>query len=450
MTQPPPVRPSVSQIPDYVPGRQPEGLDAVKLSSNENPFGPLPTVTAAIAQAGAQCNRYPDMGASALREALAQHHGCAREQVVVGTGSSGVLYALLQALCDSRLDAAGAVGDVSAQQAGQAALSDRDDAPSEVICAWRSFEAYPIATALAGARLVPVPLTEPGHPLGPWHHDLEAMAAAITARTRVVLLCSPNNPTGTVICAQRVRDFLAQIPPHVVVVLDQAYVQFAEDDQSLSEQGTNGQGANEQGANEQGTRDQADNRQPDDSLLPNDSLSQWLSNPQVLILRTFSKAYGLAGLRVGYGLGHQQLVSAITKASVPFGVSAVAQHAALASLDTTAQQELHERVQAVVQQRGHVSTRLRQIFGPSVVADSGANFVWVQLGDHAAAFAQHCLQQGVAVRPFAADAHWPHAGVRVTVGAQAENERLLEAAATFTVSYPCADELASSGWNGRE
>lgn len=354
---------AVAGIPSYVPGRIAAGLDAVKLSSNENPYPPLPCVLQAVQRAGRECNRYPDMACTQLVQAIAEHHQADPAQVVVGTGSSAVLYAAMQAFAGP--------GD-------------------EVVYPWRSFEAYPIAAQVAGASPVPVALG-PG-----WEHDLPALVAAITPCTRVVMLCTPNNPTGTALSAQQVREVLRQVPEHVLVVLDQAYVQFiTQADAQLGE--------------------------------PSVWLQQW---PNLLVLRTFSKAYGLAGLRVGYALAHPHVAAALRSASVPFGVSGVAQAAALACLHE-GQLQLQARVEQVVAAREQLQGGLVQVFGEQVVAPSHANFIWLHLQGRSQAFAEHCLQQSVAVRVFPADAIWPQEGVRVSVGTVEENARLLRIAQDF-------------------
>jgi histidinol-phosphate aminotransferase len=346
----PPTRSGLDAVPSYVPGRPPAPVDGVvtyKVSSNENPYPPLAGVLAVVERAAARMNRYPDMFSAALVTAVAGHVGVPVERVAVGTGSVGVLGQLLAATC--------AAGD-------------------EVVFAWRSFEAYPIVVGVSGATGVPVPLGPGGR------HDLEAMAAAVTGRTRVVLLCTPNNPTGPAIRADELDRFLARVPADVLVVIDEAYREFVRD--------------------------------PD---VP-DAVDVHRAHTNVAVLRTFSKAYGLAGLRVGYGIAHPRLADALRKTAVPFGVSAMAQEAAVASL--AAEDELLERVAALVAERTRVLAALRQQGWD--VPDSEANFVWLPLGDGATAFAQTCAQAGLSVRPFAGD------GVRCTVAEVEANDRLIE------------------------
>ena len=351
----PPIRPSLEAIPTYVPGRPPgprQGTPSYKLSSNENPFPPLPGVLDAVATSAERLNRYPDMGASALYEAIADRFGVPTSDLAAATGSVAVLYHLLQATC--------AEGD-------------------EVVYAWRSFEAYPIAVGITGARSVQVPLA-PGA-----RHDLDAMAAAITDRTRVVLVCTPNNPTGPAVTGAELRDFVARVPGDVVVVVDEAYHEFVRDPEV------------------------------------GDASDLYRERDNVVVLRTFSKAYGLAGLRVGFGIAPARLAGAIRKASLPFGVSQIAQDAAIASL--AVEDELFKRVEALAGERDRVLDGLRAAGWE--VPDSQANFVWLQLGDDTTDFAAACEEAGVAVRPFAGD------GARVSIGETEANDIFLDVAARW-------------------
>lgn len=349
MTSPAPRR-VVQSLPAYVPGARAGDTGAFKLSSNENPFPPLDGVREAVARAAAEINRYPDMFAVDLVEALAARHGVHPSAVVAGCGSVAVLGHLLEAFCDA--------GD-------------------EVVHAWRSFEAYPIAVSLKGAVGVTVPLDAAGR------HDLPAMASAVSPRTRVVLVCSPNNPTGPAVHRAELVDFLAAVPDDVVVVLDEAYTEFVRD--------------------------------PD---VP-DGVAVLAEHPNVVVLRTFSKAYGLAGLRVGYALAHPDVARAVRTASTPFGVNHLAQVAALASLRVEA--ELAERVDAIVAERVRVLAGLRDQGWP--VPDSQANFVWLPTGAGTSDLAADAVAHGLLVRPFAGE------GIRVTVGEPAANDRVLEVAA---------------------
>lgn len=261
-----------------------------KLSSNENPYPPLPGVLAAATEAAGNMNRYPDMGALDLLEALSERFDVPVEHLALGTGSVAVLYHLLQAAC--------ADGD-------------------EVVYAWRSFEAYPIAVQLTGATSVQVPLTEDAR------HDFKAMEAALTDRTRVVLVCTPNNPTGPVVRRDELLAFLDVVPRNVLVVVDEAYREFIREPEAI------------------------------------DGTEIYRDRPNVVVLRTFSKAYGLAGFRVGYAIGHPPVIAAIRKCALPFGVSEVAQAAAIASL--RAEEELLARVDDLVTERTRVLGELRAV-----------------------------------------------------------------------------------------
>ena len=354
----PPIRSALDEIPVYKPGKPPAprpGLATYKLSSNENPYDPLPGVLKAVTASLAAFNRYPDMGCAGLYARLSARFGVPESNLAAGTGSVAVLYHLLQATCGD--------GD-------------------EVVYAWRSFEAYPIAVELTGARSVRVPLTDSAE------HDLDAMAAAITGRTRVVIVCTPNNPTGPAVKGEALRAFIDRVPRDVVVVVDEAYLEFVRD--------------------------------PDvaDGI---DLYCELDEHQNVVVLRTFSKAYGLAGMRVGYAVAPVPIASAIRKCALPFGVSTMAQTAAVASLDHEA--ELFERVEALVVER----TRVREaLLGQGwTVPDSQANFVWLPLGDATVEFATACADAGVMVRPFPGD------GVRVSIGETAANDVFLGVAAQF-------------------
>ena len=345
-------RPALDDVPAYQPGRPPQRTDdrpLYKLSSNENPYPPLPGVLAAATAAVKEMNRYPDMGCAGLLEALSGRFGVPVSNLAVGTGSVALLYHLLQAAC--------AEGD-------------------EVIYAWRSFEAYPIAVRLTGATSVQVPLTDGAR------HDFKAMEAALTERTRVVLICTPNNPTGPVVHREELLAFLDAVPRNVLVVLDEAYREFVREPASV------------------------------------DGVELYRDRPNVVVLRTFSKAYGLAGFRVGYAVGHPPAIAAIRKCALPFGVSQVAQATAVASLE--AEDELLERVEALVVERSRVVDELRAAGWD--VPETHANFVWLPLGDDTLAFSEAVQAEGVSVRPF------PGEGARVTIGEREANNLFLAVA----------------------
>lgn len=333
------VRADISEIPSYVPGKR--LADALKLSSNEVTHPPLPAAVAAMAEAAAAANRYPDMGATDLVHAIAKHLKLRPEQVAVGCGSSALCQQLVQITCTT--------GD-------------------EVVFPWRSFEAYPIFARVAGATPRPVPLTA-DHRV-----DLPALAAAITPATRLVFVCNPNNPTGTTITKQEFEEFMPVVPPTTLVALDEAYFEFV---------------------------------RTQDTPMGTEVV---VKHENVVALRTFSKAYGLAGVRVGYAFGNPAIIAALNKVAIPFGVSAVAQAGAIASLAGAAQ--LLERTNETVSERDRVARAIGAI-------PSEANFVWLP-AETAATLAQQLADQGVIVRAF------PE-GVRITVTDHAEADRFLAA-----------------------
>ncbi|MGW7514708.1 histidinol-phosphate transaminase [Streptomyces sp. NPDC054796] len=350
----PRLRGALDGIPTYKPGRPAaaDGPVSYKLSSNENPYPPLPGVLESVTEAAASFNRYPDMAASTLMAALAERFGVPPEHLATGTGSVGVAQQLLQVTAGP--------GD-------------------EVIYAWRSFEAYPIITRISGATPVTVPLTEGEE------HDLDAMADAVTERTRLIFVCNPNNPTGVAIPREDLERFLDRVPGDVLVVLDEAYREFVRDERVV------------------------------------DGIELYRDRPNVCVLRTFSKAYGLAGLRVGFAVAHEPVAAALRKTAVPFGVSQLAQEAAVASLRS--EDALLERVEALVGERTRV-TRELEAQGWTVPV-SHANFVWLRLGERTGAFAAACEEAGVTVRPFTGE------GVRVSVGETEANDIFLQTAAAF-------------------
>lgn len=345
------MRADLDSLPVYVPGPAVPG--AIKLASNEIALPPPPGVLAAIADAAAHGNRYPDFGIATLSERLAERHGVRLDQIAVGCGSVSVCQQLVQICCTG--------------------------AEHEVGYAWRSFEAYPIITRVAGATPRTVPLNREHR------HDLPALAAAITDRTRLVFVCNPNNPTGTAVTRAELESFLDAVPPLVLVGLDEAYREFVTD--------------------------------PD---VP-DGLDLLADHPNLVVLRTFSKAYRLAGLRVGYALAAAEVAQALRKVGVPFAVSAPAQAAALAALDVEA--ELLGACRDVTVERARVVAALHATGYP--VPQTQANFAWLPLGAEAQRFAAHCAEQKVIVRPFAGD------GVRVTIGSPGENDAFLAAAQSF-------------------
>jgi histidinol-phosphate aminotransferase len=351
-------RADLDGLPAYVPGRSLADLtrelgiaEAVKLASNEVPYGPLPGVTEAVTEAMKSSHRYPDMGAVELRDALAERYAVAPERIVTGCGSVALAEILVKATC--------LPGD-------------------EIVYPWRSFEAYPIISAGVGATSVRVP-NKADH-----GHDLAAMADAITDRTRLVIVCNPNNPTGTSIRKPELDRFLDSVPSDVLVLLDEAYRELVTDPE-----------------------------------VP-DALETYGDRANVVVLRTMSKAWGLAGLRMGYLVAQPEVAAAIRKVLTPFSTSLIAQAAALAAL--TQEAEVRRRCALVVAERDRVTEALRKL--SLDIPTSQANFVWLALGDQSARFAGICESRGVIVRAFQPD------GVRVTIGTAEENDLFLAAAET--------------------
>lgn len=344
------LRAAMTALPSYVPGRKVPG--AVVLASNESPYGLLPSVAGVLAAQANGVSRYPDMGATRLIEAIAAHHGVSSDRVAVGAGSVEVCGQLASSTVET--------GD-------------------EVVFGWRAFEAYPIITAVAGGLSVKVPLT------AEHVHDVDAMAAAVTDRTRLLFLCNPNNPTGTVLGEAELRRLVDTVADNVLVVVDEAYREYV-----------------------------------DPSVVPDASVL-FADRPNVAVTRTFSKAYALAGLRVGYCLAAPEVVSAVRKCQVPFSVSGLAQEAAIAALGEG--EEVARRAKLTVGERERVRAALLE--AGYDVPSSQANFVWLPLGERSADFAQACMDSGVIVRPFAGE------GVRVTIGTDTENEQLLSVAQAF-------------------
>jgi histidinol-phosphate aminotransferase len=353
-------RPAVEALVPYEPGKPVEevqrelGLErVVKLASNEGPFGPFPTALEAIARCAGELNRYPDGGAYRLRAALASRHDVPFEHVTVGAGADGVIDSLVQA-----------------------ALGPGD----ELVIGWPSFPSYVIDALKMGASPVRVPLA--GH-----RFDLTALLEAVTPRTRIVAICNPNNPTGTMVGRAELDAYFERVPEHVLTVLDEAYFEYIDD--------------------------------PD---YPDGIEEHLKAGRRVLVLRTFSKIYGLAGLRVGYGVGPADVVTAVNKLKRAFDVSTAAQEAALASLGEPAEVERRRRVNS--EQRGTLERILHEHgFEPALPAV--ANFVYVDTGRDAGEVFQELLRLGVIVRPLAGFGA-PEA-IRVTVGAPDENAFLAEA-----------------------
>ena len=351
--QTPRFRPVLDGFVAYKPGRVPSSPDgrSFKLASNESPFGPLPSVVEVIATAAGDVNRYPDNGAQTLIAAISARFGVPAEHIAVGCGSVGVTQQLLGA---------------AAEPGGQ------------VLYAWRSFEAYPLLADLSGAESVRVPLRDETH-------DLAAMTDAITERTRIIFVCNPNNPTGTVVRRAELEEFLDAVPPDCLVVLDEAYREYV-----------------------------------NDPGVP-DGLDLYPDRPNLAVLRTFSKAYGLAGLRVGFMVASEPVAAAARMTMLPFSVNHVAQAAAIASL--AAEPELLDRVEAVTGERSRVRDAL--LSDGWTVPPTEANFVWLRLGPYTGDFAAQCEAAGISIRPFGDE------GARVSIGDPEANEAFLAVAKAY-------------------
>jgi histidinol-phosphate aminotransferase len=359
MSSPLAINPFLEQLPVYQPGRPIEEVarelnlaaaSIIKLASNENPLGPSRLALAAMRKALAHANLYPDGNAFYLKRKLADKLGVTPANLVLGNGSNEIIEFI-----------------------GHTLLAP----DAEVVVSQYCFAVYPIVSALFGAKLVTVPAKGFGH-------DLDAMFAAITPQTRVVFVANPNNPTGTVVTPEALLKFVRAVPPHVLVALDEAYIEFLENALDLVAEVRAGQ------------------------------------RPNLLLMRTFSKIYGLAGLRIGYGIGHPELIAAMEKVRQPFNSNAICQAGALAALDDTKYVERTRKTNA----RGlkffaREFRRLKLEFVPS-----SANFILVRVGDGARVFTE-MQKRGVIVRPMAGYAlpEW----IRISIGTPKENQRCLEA-----------------------
>ena len=349
------LRGTLEGIPAYKAGQPPtvaSGITSYKLSSNENHHDPLPSVLRAAERALGEMHRYPDYGSVALVAEIAEHFEVPAGDIAVGTGSVGLLQQLVQITAGP--------GD-------------------GVLFGWRSFEAYPIMTQIAGANAQRVPLDADDR------FDLDAMLATIDETTRIAFICNPNNPTGTAVGRDAIARFVEAAPKDLLIVIDEAYCEFVDPD-----------------------------------TIP-DGLDFYREHENVAVLRTFSKAYGLAALRVGYCIANEAIAEALRKVQVPFGVNSIAQAAAIASLH--AEEELLERVQAIRVERTRVEAGL--LAAGLKPSDSEANFVWMRLGECTMAFAAGCDAIGLSVRPFDGE------GVRITIGEPEANSRLIEFAESW-------------------
>jgi len=360
-------RPSVLGLAPYQPGKPVEEVQrelglarVVKLASNEGPFGPFPTALEAIERSVHELNRYPDGGVHALHEALATHHGVEFDQVSAGAGADGCIDMLSQAILDP--------GD-------------------EVVCCWPSFPSYLIYAQKQGAAVRTVPLDEG------LRYDLDGLLDAITGRTKLVYICHPNNPTGTMNTRAELDAFFERVPEHVLTVIDQAYFEYID--------------------------------RPD---YP-DAVAEYLrAGRRVVVLRTFSKIYGLAGLRVGYAVGPPDVCAAMSKVRRPFDIVTPAQVAAVASVGEAAE---------IARRRATNATGLARL--EAILRDAGlepvpsvGNFLYVETGVDAAGLFQALLREGVIVRPLSA--FGSPSAVRVSVGTPDELDFF--AAALHTVLAP--------------
>jgi histidinol-phosphate aminotransferase len=350
----------LASIPGYtagVPkGKAPEAIadsQIAQLASNESPFPPHPAVVEAIARAAAAANRYPDPDATLLRRRIAERFEVDSPQIAVSNGSCEILLAAALALCEPG---------------------------AELVFAWPSFSIYPYLAPLSGAREVRVPLTDT------YEHDLDAMAAEITAATQLAIVCNPNNPTATHIPSERIRAFLERVPSHVTVILDEAYVEFQTHDD------------------------------------PDATADLRRDFPNLVVLRTFSKAYGLAGVRVGYALCAPAFRSAVDAVRQPFSVNAVAQAAGAEAVRHA--DDVAKRVESTIVERVTVEEAVRGLGFET--PDSHANFSWVDLGDAAEEdVVARLAEAGIVVRPGTPLGGPGH--IRVTYGTADENQRFLDA-----------------------
>jgi len=350
------VHPDIAALSPYVPGKPIEELQrelgltrVIKLASNENPLGPSPKALAVVNETAATLHRYPDGGAYRLREALADRWKVTLEHIILGNGSDEILGMLARTF-----------------------LSPGDEA----VMADQTFVIYKMEVMAAHGKAVTIPLKQ-------WRHDLSAMAAAITARTRLLFLCNPNNPTGTMVSAEEVGRLLSRVPEHVIVVFDEAYVEYVRS-----------------------------------AEFP-DSLAYVREGRNVIVLRTFSKIYGLAGLRIGYGVTTPEMTNLLNRVRPPFNANSIAQRAALAALDD----DEHVANSRAVNQAGmeQVAAGLKTLgFAP---IPSEANFVYFDAGRDGRELFEALLHQGVIVR------HIEGRMVRVTIGQTEDNQAFLTALA---------------------
>jgi histidinol-phosphate aminotransferase len=353
----------VRNLSGYTPGKslrqaqQESHVNCIKMASNENPFGPSPKAVKAMQAALAESNFYPDNDAIELRQKLAEHHTVMPEQIVPTAGSTALLGIIARTLLAPGLNA---------------------------VTSERSFIVYPIATQAAGGQLIQVAMRNDGF-------DLDAIAAAVDQHTRILYIANPNNPTGTLIPAEVLDRFLERVPEHVLVILDEAYYDFAE-------YFAIGRGVD-----------------------CSNALDYVKRGHKVVVLRTFSKAHGLAGVRVGYGIGPAELMSYFARMRTTFSVSHVAQAAALAALDDEAHTQ--KTLQNNAEQAERLVARITELGYPPI--PTWANFLYCELGDDAAAVAERLQAEGVIVRPLGP---WgAPTAIRITIGTAEQNDIFLRA-----------------------
>jgi histidinol-phosphate aminotransferase len=352
----------LARMPSYqagVPtGKAPEAIASggiAQLASNESPVPPHPKVVEAIAAAAGAMNRYPDPDATLLRRRIAERHDTDPARVAVGNGSCELLLAAADALCEPG---------------------------AEILYSWPAFSMYPYLPALTGAREIRVPLTPD------YRHDLDAMAAEVTAATQLLIVCNPNNPTATHHPVAEIAAFCERIPPHVTVILDEAYVEFQTDDD------------------------------------PDATLDLLAAFPNLVVLRTFSKCYGLAGLRVGYAIGSATFRAAVDAVRQPFSVNALAQAAGAEAI--LHQDDVTRRVEGTIAERLRVEEGLRAL--GLETSDTHANFSWIDLGEADEGEVVAALaERQIAVRPGTPLGDPGH--IRVSYGTPEENGRFLSALA---------------------
>lgn len=371
------IPPHIRSMGRYVPGKtvkqaeQESGVRAVKLASNENPFGPSPLAVEAIRQAASEVNWYPDADSSELREAIADRHNVSVEHVLVTAGSSSLLYMIGRSILAPGLNA---------------------------VTSECSFISYPLVTQAAGATLMKVPMKD-------YRYDLDGILAAIDPNTRVVFVANPNNPTGTCLSVEEIDRFLDRVPPHVMVVLDEAYSDFAE--YFAAQRG----------------------------VEYTHSIQHVLAGRSVIVLRTFSKAQGLAGLRLGYGIAHPDLIQYLARVKVVFSVSAIAEAAGIAAMRDEA--HIQKTLRNNAEGMENLTNSLRAM--GFTVLPTWANFVYVDVGEDCVAVAKRLQAEGVIIRPLAA---WgAKTGIRVTAGKPDENERFIVAMKSIYEGRLAKDEV---------